>query len=81
VERNPSTFGTKNSVHTLACALMLLNPDIYSGIPNGQHAMGMTCNEFINLLSELNDGDDFPEDVLTQLYLSIESQPLLVSPQ
>jgi len=77
VERNPSTFGTKNSLHTLACALMLLNSDIYSGISNGQR---MTCKEFIELLSELNEGGNFPEDVLKHLYLSIRSQPL-VSPQ
>jgi PH/SEC7 domain-containing protein len=77
VERNPSTFGTQDSVHTLACALMLLNTDIYAGIRNGQR---MTCSEFIENLSGLNEGGDFPRDVLKQLYHSIRSQPL-VSPQ
>lgn len=55
---------------------MLLNTDIYSGIRNGQR---MTCTEFIENLSGLNDGGDFPRDILKQLYLSIKSQPL-VSP-
>lgn len=36
----------------------------------------MTCAEFIDNLSELNDGENFPKDVLKTLYHSIKSQPL-----
>ncbi len=76
VESNPGIFGSQDSVHTLTCALMLLNTDMYSGIRNGHK---MTCPEFIENLSGLNDGDDFPKNVLKQLYHSIKAQPL-VSP-
>lgn len=55
---------------------MLLNTDMYSGIRNGHR---MTCPEFIENLSGLNDGDDFPKNILKQLYHSIKAQPL-VSP-
>jgi len=60
----------------LTCALMLLNTDIYSGSRSGRK---MTCAEFIENLSGLNDGADFPKTILKQLYHSIKSQPL-VSP-
>jgi PH/SEC7 domain-containing protein len=39
----------------------------------------MSCSEFIENLQGLNDGGDFPRDVLKELYLSIRGQPL-VSP-
>lgn len=51
---------------------MLLNTDLH-----GQN-MGrkMTCSEFIDNLSELNDGDNFPREVLKQLYMAIKNHPL-----
>jgi PH/SEC7 domain-containing protein len=39
----------------------------------------MTCADFIKNLNGLNDGKDFPKDILKQLYHSIKSKPL-VSP-
>jgi PH/SEC7 domain-containing protein len=36
----------------------------------------MNCAEFIENLSELNDGENFPKDTLKQLYQSIKAQPL-----
>lgn len=36
----------------------------------------MTCNEFIDNLSDLNDGQDFPRDVLVSIYQSIKVEPL-----
>lgn len=36
----------------------------------------MTCSEFIENLSELNDGDNFPKDVLKHLYQAIKGGPL-----
>jgi len=76
VECNPDNFGSQDSVHTLACALMLLNTDLYSGVRSGRR---MTCLEFIENLSGLNDGGDFPKNILKQLYHSIKSQPLVFS--
>lgn len=51
---------------------MLLNTDLH-----GQNiGRKMTCNEFIENLAELNDGENFPKDVLKYLYQAIKSQPL-----
>jgi PH/SEC7 domain-containing protein len=36
----------------------------------------MTCSEFIENLSELNDGDNFPKDILKHLYQAIKGAPL-----
>jgi len=69
---NPGTFHSQDAVHTLTCAIMLLNTDLH-----GQNiGRKMTCSEFIENLSELNDGDNFPREVLKQLYQAIKSYPL-----
>ncbi|GAB6028193.1 hypothetical protein CHUAL_002395 [Chamberlinius hualienensis] len=69
---NPGTFNSQDAVHTLTCALMLLNTDLH-----GQNiGRKMTCAEFIDNLAELNDGENFPKDVLKTSYHSIKSQPL-----
>lgn len=36
----------------------------------------MTCLEFIENLAELNEGENFPKEVLKALYLSIKTAPL-----
>ncbi|XP_069680637.1 PH and SEC7 domain-containing protein isoform X3 [Periplaneta americana] len=69
---NPGTFNSQDAVHTLTCAIMLLNTDLH-----GQNiGRKMTCSEFIENLSELNDGDNFPREVLKHLYQAIKSYPL-----
>ncbi|XP_076241756.1 exchange factor for Arf 6 isoform X2 [Calliopsis andreniformis] len=69
---NPGAFKSQDAVHTLTCAIMLLNTDLH-----GQNiGRKMSCNEFIVNLAELNDGADFPREVLKQLYNAIKSFPL-----
>lgn len=36
----------------------------------------MTQTEFIENLAELNDGQDFPKEVLKQVYNAIKDEPL-----
>merc|ERR1712126_380358 len=36
----------------------------------------MTCNEFIENLSELNDSTDFPRDLLRNIYYAIKQEPI-----
>lgn len=51
---------------------MLLNTDLH-----GQNiGRKMTCSEFIENLSELNDGENFPKDILKHIYHSIKSHAL-----
>ncbi|CAL4060284.1 unnamed protein product, partial [Meganyctiphanes norvegica] len=72
LECNPGTFNSQDAVHTLTCAIMLLNTDLH-GQSVGRK---MTCNEFIDNLADLNDGENFPREVLKLLYHAISSQPL-----
>ena len=66
-------FRSQDSVHTLTCAIMLLNTDLH-----GENLLQrrMTCNEFIENLSELNDGGDFPWDLLRNIYYAIKQEPI-----
>lgn len=61
-----------DAVHTLTCAIMLLNTDLHTQNVGRK----MTCAEFIDNLAELNDGDNFPREVLKLLYQAIKVYPL-----
>lgn len=72
-ECNPdANFKNIDSIHTLTCALMLLNTDLHE--ENIQRKM--TCSDFIINLAGLNHGDDFPSEMLKYLYYSIKQKPL-----
>lgn len=71
---NPNNFASQDGVHILTCALLLLNSDLH-----GKHQQSfkrMTCAQFIKRLSGLNDGGNFPVDLLRRLYSAIKDQPL-----
>ncbi|XP_049441515.1 PH and SEC7 domain-containing protein 2 isoform X1 [Epinephelus fuscoguttatus] len=63
---------TDDGAHTLTCALMLLNTDLHG------HNIGkkMSCQQFISNLDGLNNGKDFPKDLLKVLYNSIKNEKL-----
>ncbi|XP_015366414.1 PREDICTED: PH and SEC7 domain-containing protein 2 [Diuraphis noxia] len=69
---NPDCFNSQDAVHTLTCAIMLLNTDLHGQMIGRK----MTCNEFIENLAGLNDNEHFPRDVLKLLYMAIKSNPL-----
>lgn len=72
LDSNPNMLNSQDAVHTLTCAIMLLNTDLH-----GQNiGRKMTCSEFIENLSELNDGENFPKELLKQLYAAIKGSPL-----
>jgi len=69
---NDDSFNSPDACHTLTCALMLLNTDLHvQNVPRK-----MTCAEFVDNLSELNDGEDFPRETLKSLYQAIKTTPL-----
>ncbi|XP_059883362.1 PH and SEC7 domain-containing protein 4 [Delphinus delphis] len=69
---NPGLFSSVDCVHTLTCAVMLLNTDLH-----GQNlGKSMSCQEFITNLSGLRDGGNFPKELLKALYWSIRSEKL-----
>ncbi|XP_052018799.1 PH and SEC7 domain-containing protein 3 isoform X2 [Apodemus sylvaticus] len=69
---NPDTITSKDGVHCLTCAMMLLNTDLHG------HNIGkkMTCQEFITNLQGVNEGGDFSKDLLKALYNSIKNEKL-----
>uniref|UniRef100_A0A8C9Y4X1 Pleckstrin and Sec7 domain containing 2 n=1 Tax=Sander lucioperca TaxID=283035 RepID=A0A8C9Y4X1_SANLU len=70
---NPQTLTSEeDGAHTLTCALMLLNTDLHG------HNIGkkMSCQQFISNLDGLNNGKDFPKDLLKVLYNSIKNEKL-----
>ncbi|XP_055018537.1 PH and SEC7 domain-containing protein 1-like isoform X3 [Boleophthalmus pectinirostris] len=69
---NPHCLNTEDSVHTLTCAVMLLNSDLH-GNNVGKR---MSCSQFITNLEGLNDGKDFSKELLKTLYTSIRSEKL-----
>ncbi|XP_056252316.1 PH and SEC7 domain-containing protein 1 isoform X3 [Seriola aureovittata] len=71
-QSNPESLDTEDSVHTLTCAVMLLNTDLH-GNNVGKR---MSCSQFISNLEGLNDGKDFPKDLLKTLYSSIKNEKL-----
>ncbi|KAJ0178939.1 hypothetical protein K1T71_005714 [Dendrolimus kikuchii] len=75
LECNPGSFNSQDAVHTLTCAIMLLNTDLH-GCGGGTSFRRMSCAEFIDNLADLNDGDNFPRETLKHLYHAIRTQPL-----
>ncbi|XP_077465855.1 PH and SEC7 domain-containing protein 2-like [Stigmatopora argus] len=69
---NLQTVTSEDGAHTLTCALMLLNTDLHG------HNIGkkMSCQQFISNLDGLNNGSDFPKDLLKILYNSIKNEKL-----
>ncbi|KAM9325557.1 PH and SEC7 domain-containing protein 1 [Gastrophryne carolinensis] len=69
---NTNNVSSEDGVHTLTCALMLLNTDLHG------HNIGkrMSCSEFIGNLEGLNGGKDFPRELLKALYSSIKNEKL-----
>ncbi|KAL7856622.1 hypothetical protein SRHO_G00155210 [Serrasalmus rhombeus] len=57
---NPLLMLSEDSIHTLTCALMLLNTDLH-----GQNVgKRMSCTQFTGNLEGLNSGHDFPKELL-----------------
>ncbi|XP_062589708.1 PH and SEC7 domain-containing protein 1-like isoform X1 [Saccostrea cucullata] len=72
LECNPGEFNSVDACHTLTCAIMLLNTDLHGqGIKKR-----MTCHEFIENLSELNDGENFNKEVLKNIYHAIKTEQI-----
>ncbi|KAM9803764.1 uncharacterized protein ACB057_007238 [Neosynchiropus ocellatus] len=70
LQSHPET--SQDSIHTLTCAVMLLNSDLH-GNNVGKR---MSCHQFVSNLDGLNDGKDFPKELLKSLYSSIKNDKL-----
>ena len=67
------TVGSFESLHTLACSLLLLNTDLHD-----QNMIGarMSLNDFVANLAGMRDGSDYPRDYLKIVYQGIKTHPL-----
>ncbi|XP_077161454.1 PH and SEC7 domain-containing protein 4 [Paroedura picta] len=69
---NPEASLTPDAVHTLTCAIMLLNTDLH-----GQNiGRSMTCQAFLANLEGMNNGSNFRKEQLKALYYSIRNEKL-----
>ncbi|XP_077201512.1 PH and SEC7 domain-containing protein 3 isoform X4 [Paroedura picta] len=69
---NPKAISTQDGVHCLTCAMMLLNTDLHGN----NIGKKMSCQEFIANLQGMNEGKDFPKELLKALYNSIKNEKL-----
>lgn len=69
---NPGAFPSPDAVHSLTCAIMLLNTDLHGP----RLGRAMTSGEFVANLSGMMDGQDFPKEMLKALYNSIRTEKL-----
>ncbi|XP_037399995.1 PH and SEC7 domain-containing protein 1 isoform X3 [Pygocentrus nattereri] len=72
---NPLLMLSEDSIHTLTCALMLLNTDLH-GQSHENVGKRMSCTQFTGNLEGLNSGHDFPKELLKALYNSIKNEKL-----
>ena len=73
-DQNPfGLFKSSDSLHILICAILLLNTDLHgeSFLPKR-----MSCIRFIQNLSEQNEGNDFPNDLLMDTYYNIKDKAI-----
>ncbi|XP_036439330.1 PH and SEC7 domain-containing protein 3-like [Colossoma macropomum] len=69
---NPTSLASKDVVHCLSCAMMLLNVDLHRCFPS----VKMSCQDFLNNLRGVGGGLEFPEELCRQLYFSIKAKKL-----
>lgn len=69
---NPNAYLNEDACHTLVCALMLLNTDLH----NQGVTRKMSCQEFIQNLSQMHCGDCFSREDLKTLYSAIKLEPI-----
>ncbi|RDD37179.1 PH and SEC7 domain-containing protein 2 [Trichoplax sp. H2] len=71
-EDNPTVFDSEDQVHTIACALMLLNSDLH-GENIGKK---MTFNDFVKNLPVPKKNSSLGRDILKELYYSVKESKL-----
>ena len=70
-----SAFKNSDAVFVLAFSTIMLNTDLHN--PQNKNRR-MTCEQFIRNNRGLNDGEDLPVDMLTELYHQIRESELQV---
>ena len=66
-KQNPRIMANPDAVYILSYSLLMLHTDAH----NNQVKKKMTLEEFIRNNRKINDGEDLPREVLTELYYNI----------
>ena len=74
-EAHPTTFASADTAYILAFSLIMLNTDAHSD----QIANKMTLEQFLNNNRGIGEnGSDLPDELLTQLYNSIQANEIII---
>lgn len=65
-------FKSEDSIHILSYSIIMLNTDLH----NPEVKTKMTMDQFIRNNRGINNEEDFPRDMLEEIYKSIESNPI-----
>lgn len=71
---NPGVFGNPDACYILSFSVIMLNTSLHN--PNVKDKP--TVEKFISINRGINDGKDFPADMLRRLYESIKTEPFQV---
>lgn len=73
-ENNSKNVATKDSAFILSFAVIMLNTDLH----NPQVKKSMTVDEFKRNLRKTNDGQDFDQDYLENIYYTIKQREIII---
>jgi len=73
-DQNPTTFPTADSAFILAFSIIMLNTDLHN--PAIKEERKMTIQSFIRMNSGVCDGGDFPDEMLTDIFNRIKTDPI-----
>lgn len=76
-EQSPHIFANKDAALVLSYSLILLNTDRH----NAQVKKKMTEEDFIRNNRRINDGNDLPRELLSELYNSICEHEIRITPE
>eukprot|EP00210_Caulerpa_lentillifera_P007564 g7224.t1 len=69
-----NVFKNEDAVHVLAYSIIMLNTDLHKP----EIKVKMTLEQFIRNNRGINDKEDFPREMLEQIYASIRDQPMRI---
>jgi hypothetical protein len=73
-DQNSGTFPTADAAFILAFSIIMLNTDLHN--PAIKEERKMTIQSFIRMNSGVCDGGDFPDEMLTDIFNRIKTDPI-----
>ncbi|XP_015781014.1 Golgi-specific brefeldin A-resistance guanine nucleotide exchange factor 1 [Tetranychus urticae] len=76
-ESNDKPFASEDAAFSLAYAVIMLNVEHHNANAKKQKEP-MTCDEFINMLRQVNGGQDFDPNLLREIYITIKNNEIVM---